>query len=95
MVSTKPNIEHHEDSNTETNHKIKLTQGQKQHIHDSKQIMSHHGHSNTAYRSFLTISIENKSANASWLKLQSVSTLPNPYVIIDKTKNPFLPVVIY
>ncbi|MBW0552132.1 hypothetical protein O181_091847 [Austropuccinia psidii MF-1] len=39
MVRTKPNIEHCEDNNKPTNHKRKLTQSQRQHIHDSKQIM--------------------------------------------------------
>ncbi|MBW0584181.1 hypothetical protein O181_123896 [Austropuccinia psidii MF-1] len=55
MVRTKPNIEHHEDNNTEKNDKGKLTQIQIQHIHDSKQIVSHLGHSNTAYKNFPTI----------------------------------------
>ncbi|MBW0508449.1 hypothetical protein O181_048164 [Austropuccinia psidii MF-1] len=44
MVRTKSNIEHHEENNTKTNHGRKLTQIQRQHIHDSKQIMSHLGH---------------------------------------------------
>ncbi|MBW0527171.1 hypothetical protein O181_066886 [Austropuccinia psidii MF-1] len=44
MVSAKPNIEHHENNNTKSNHKRKLTQSQRQHIHDSKQIMSYLGH---------------------------------------------------
>ncbi|MBW0560742.1 hypothetical protein O181_100457 [Austropuccinia psidii MF-1] len=44
MINTKPNIEHHEDNNTKSNNKRKLTQSQRQHIHDSKQIMSHLGH---------------------------------------------------
>ncbi|MBW0489232.1 hypothetical protein O181_028947 [Austropuccinia psidii MF-1] len=35
MVRTKPNIEHHKDNNTKTNNKRKLTQFQRQHIHDS------------------------------------------------------------
>ncbi|MBW0527908.1 hypothetical protein O181_067623 [Austropuccinia psidii MF-1] len=48
MVRTKPNIEHNEDNNTKTNHKEKLTQIQIQHTHDSKEIISHLGHSNTA-----------------------------------------------
>ncbi|MBW0567635.1 hypothetical protein O181_107350 [Austropuccinia psidii MF-1] len=56
--------------------------------------MSHLGHSNTAYKNFLTISIDKKSANFSWLKLTSRNTLPHPYVLIDKTKKPFLPVII-
>ncbi|MBW0562103.1 hypothetical protein O181_101818 [Austropuccinia psidii MF-1] len=94
IVRTKPNLEHNEDNNTKKKHKRKLTQSQRQHIHDSKQIMSHLGHSNTAYRNFSTISINQESANASWLKLQSVNTLPHPYVLIYKTKNPFLPVII-
>ncbi|MBW0470372.1 hypothetical protein O181_010087 [Austropuccinia psidii MF-1] len=95
MVRTKPNIEHHEDNNTKSNHKRKLTQSQRQHIHDSKQIISHLGHSNTEYKNFQTISIDNKSANASWLKLPSLNTLPHPYILIDKTKKPFLPVIIH
>ncbi|MBW0589758.1 hypothetical protein O181_129473, partial [Austropuccinia psidii MF-1] len=95
MVRTKPNIEHHENNNTKSNHKRKLTQSQGQHIHDSKQIMSHLGHSNTEYKNFSTISIDKKSANASWLKLPSLKTLPHPYILIDKTKKPFLPVIIY
>ncbi|MBW0469090.1 hypothetical protein O181_008805 [Austropuccinia psidii MF-1] len=95
MVRTKPNIENHEDNNTEKNDKRKLTQSQIQHIHDSKQIMSHLGHSNTAYKNFPTISIDKKSDNASGLKLPSVNTLPHPYVLIDKTQKPFLPVIIY
>ncbi|MBW0549266.1 hypothetical protein O181_088981 [Austropuccinia psidii MF-1] len=45
MVRTKQDIEHHEDNNTQTNYKRKLTQCQRQHIHDSKQIMSHLDHS--------------------------------------------------
>ncbi|MBW0592432.1 hypothetical protein O181_132147 [Austropuccinia psidii MF-1] len=93
--STKPNIEHHEDNNTRKNHKSKLTQIQRQHIHDSKQIMSHLGHSNRSYRKSSTISIDKKAFYSSWLKLSSVKTLSHTYVIIDKTKNPFLPVVIY
>ncbi|MBW0493881.1 hypothetical protein O181_033596 [Austropuccinia psidii MF-1] len=44
MLRTKPNIKHHEDNNTKSNHKRKLTKSQRQHIHDSKQIMSHLGH---------------------------------------------------
>ncbi|MBW0574929.1 hypothetical protein O181_114644 [Austropuccinia psidii MF-1] len=95
MVRTKPNIEHHEDKNTKSNHKRKLTQTQRQHIHDSKQIMSHLGHSNTEYNKVSTISIDKKSANVSWLKIPSLKTPPHPYVHIDKTKNPFLPVIIY
>ncbi|MBW0547871.1 hypothetical protein O181_087586 [Austropuccinia psidii MF-1] len=85
IVRTKPIIEHHEDNNTKTNHKRKLTQSQRQHIHDSKQIMSHLGHSNKEYKSFPTISIDRKSANASWLKLPSLKTLPHSYILIDKT----------
>ncbi|MBW0559958.1 hypothetical protein O181_099673 [Austropuccinia psidii MF-1] len=57
--------------------------------------MSHLGHSNTEYKSFSTISIENKSDNASLLKLLSLNTLPHPYILIDKTKKPFSPVIIY
>ncbi|MBW0491070.1 hypothetical protein O181_030785 [Austropuccinia psidii MF-1] len=97
MVGTETNIEHHEDNNTKTNHKRKLTQSQRQLIHDSKQIISHLGHSNRAkreYKNFSTISIDKKEAKASYLKLPSVNRLPHPYVIIDK-KNPFLPVIIY
>ncbi|MBW0519985.1 hypothetical protein O181_059700 [Austropuccinia psidii MF-1] len=60
MVRTKPKIAHHEDNNNQTNHKRKLTQCQRQHIHDSKQIMSQLGHSNTAYKHFSTISIDKK-----------------------------------
>ncbi|MBW0561050.1 hypothetical protein O181_100765 [Austropuccinia psidii MF-1] len=95
MVRTKPKIEHHEDNNNQTNHKRKLTQSQRQHIHDSKQIMSQLGHSNTAYKNFSTVSIDKKAANASWLKLPSINTLPHPYVIIDETQKPYLPVSIY
>ncbi|MBW0549974.1 hypothetical protein O181_089689 [Austropuccinia psidii MF-1] len=60
MVRTKPNIKHHEDNNTKSNHKRELTQSQRQHIHDSKQIMSNLGHLNTEYRNFSTISIDKK-----------------------------------
>ncbi|MBW0499472.1 hypothetical protein O181_039187 [Austropuccinia psidii MF-1] len=95
MVGTKPNIEHHEDNDTKTNHKRKLTLIQIQHIHDSKQIMSHLGQSNMAYKNFSAISIDKKSANASWLKLPSVNTLPHPYVLIEKIRKPFIPVIIY
>ncbi|MBW0577333.1 hypothetical protein O181_117048 [Austropuccinia psidii MF-1] len=95
MVRTKPNIEHHEDNNTKSNHKRKLTQSQRQHIHDSKQTMSHLGHSNKEFKNFSTILIDKKSANASWLKLPSLNTLPHPYILIDKTTKPFLPVIIY
>ncbi|MBW0587566.1 hypothetical protein O181_127281 [Austropuccinia psidii MF-1] len=95
MVRTKPNIERHEDNDTKSNHKRKLTQSQRQHTHDSKQIISHLGHSNTEYKKFSTISIDKKSANASWVKLPSLNTLPHPYILIDKTKNPFLPFIIY
>ncbi|MBW0559764.1 hypothetical protein O181_099479 [Austropuccinia psidii MF-1] len=95
MVRNKPNIEHHDNNNTKSNHKRKLTQSQRQQIHDSKKIMSHLGHSNTEYKSFSTISIDNKSANASSLKLPSINTLPHPYLLIDKTKKPFSPVIIY
>ncbi|MBW0516397.1 hypothetical protein O181_056112 [Austropuccinia psidii MF-1] len=95
MVRTKPKIEHHEDNNTPTNHKRKLTQTQRQHIHDSKQIMSQLGHSTSAYKKFSTISINKKAANVSWLKLPSIKTLPHTYIIIDKTQKPYLPVCIY
>ncbi|MBW0557578.1 hypothetical protein O181_097293 [Austropuccinia psidii MF-1] len=95
MVRTKSKIEHLEDNNNPTNHKRKLTRSQRQHIHDSKQIMSQLGHSTSAYKKFFTISIDKKAANASWLKLPSINTLPHPYVIIDKTKKPYLPVCIY
>ncbi|MBW0592481.1 hypothetical protein O181_132196 [Austropuccinia psidii MF-1] len=95
MVMTKPDIEHHEDNNTKSNHKRKLTQSQRQHIHDSKQIISHLGHSKKEYKNFSTISIDNKSANSSWLKLPSLNTLPHLYILIDKTTKPFLPVIIY
>ncbi|MBW0498217.1 hypothetical protein O181_037932 [Austropuccinia psidii MF-1] len=95
MVRTKPKIEQHEDNNTQTNHKRKLTQCQRQHIHDSKQIISQFGHSNTAYKNLSTISIDKKLANASWLKLPSINTLPHAYVLIDKTNKQFLPVSIY
>ncbi|MBW0463229.1 hypothetical protein O181_002944 [Austropuccinia psidii MF-1] len=95
MVRTKPKIENHEDNNTQNNYKRKLTQFQRQHFHDSKQIMSHLGHSNTEYKKFLNISIDKKLANSSWLKLPSINTLPHPYVLIDKTNKPFLPVIIY
>ncbi|MBW0585251.1 hypothetical protein O181_124966 [Austropuccinia psidii MF-1] len=95
MVRTKPNIENHEDNIPKPNHKRKLTQFQRQHIHDSKQIISHLGHLNKAYKSFSTISTEKKSANASWLKLPSINTLTHPYVLIDKIKVPNLPVIIY
>ncbi|MBW0501121.1 hypothetical protein O181_040836 [Austropuccinia psidii MF-1] len=94
MVRTKPNIEHHEDKNTKSINKRKLNQSQIQHIHDSKQIMSHLGHSNKEYESFSTILIDKKSANASWLKLLSLNTLPHPSILIDKTTKPFLPVII-
>ncbi|MBW0529902.1 hypothetical protein O181_069617 [Austropuccinia psidii MF-1] len=53
------------------------------------------GHSNAAYRNFSSISIDKKAANASWLKLPSINTLPHPYIIIDKTQKPYLPVCIY
>ncbi|MBW0585542.1 hypothetical protein O181_125257 [Austropuccinia psidii MF-1] len=58
MVRTKLNIEHHEDNNSKSNHKRKLTQSQRQNIHDSKQIMSHLGHSHKEYKTFSTISID-------------------------------------
>ncbi|MBW0556940.1 hypothetical protein O181_096655 [Austropuccinia psidii MF-1] len=92
MARTKPNIEHHEDNNNQTNNKRKLTQCQRQHIHYSKKIMPLLGHSNTAYKNFSSISIDKKAANASWLKLPSINTLPHHYVIIDKTQKPYLPV---
>ncbi|MBW0560362.1 hypothetical protein O181_100077 [Austropuccinia psidii MF-1] len=95
IVRTKPNVKQHEDNNTKTNHKRKLTQSQRQHIQDSKQIMSHLGHSNTEFKNFSTILIDKKSATSSWLKLPSVNTLPHPYILIDKTKKPFLPFIIY
>ncbi|MBW0549928.1 hypothetical protein O181_089643, partial [Austropuccinia psidii MF-1] len=53
------------------------------------------GHSNAAYKKFSSISIDKKAANASWLKLPSINTLPHPYVIIDKTQKPYLTVRIY
>ncbi|MBW0477262.1 hypothetical protein O181_016977 [Austropuccinia psidii MF-1] len=86
IIRTKPNIEHHEENNTKTNHVRKLTRIQRQHIHDSKQIMSHLGNSNRDHKNFSTISIEKKKSNVSWLKLPSVNTLLHPDVIIDKTK---------
>ncbi|MBW0554664.1 hypothetical protein O181_094379 [Austropuccinia psidii MF-1] len=95
MARNKPKIEHHEDNNNPTNHKRKLTQCQRQHIHDTKQIMPQLGHSNAAYKSFSSISIDKKAANVSWLKLPSINTLPHPYVIIDETQKPYLPVCIY
>ncbi|MBW0581015.1 hypothetical protein O181_120730 [Austropuccinia psidii MF-1] len=95
MVRTKLKIEYHEDNNNPTNHEIKVTQCQRQHIHDSKQIMLQLGHSNTAYKSFSNLSIDKEAANTSWLKLQSINTLPHPYVIIDKTQKGYLPVRIY
>ncbi|MBW0586664.1 hypothetical protein O181_126379 [Austropuccinia psidii MF-1] len=95
MLRTKPNIEHHEDNNTKSINKRKLTRSQRQHIHDSKQIMSHLGHSNKEYKNFLTISIDKKASNASWLKLTSLNTLPHTYILIDKTTNPFFPIIIY
>ncbi|MBW0565540.1 hypothetical protein O181_105255 [Austropuccinia psidii MF-1] len=95
MVRTEPNIEHHENNNAKSNHKRKLTRSQRQHIHDSKQIISHLGHSKREYKNFSTIKIDKKSANVSWLKLPSLNTLPHPYLLIDKTKKPFLPVIIY
>ena len=95
MVRTKPNIEHHEDNNTKLNNKRKLTRSQRQHIHDSKEIMSHLGHSKKEFKNFSTISIDKKSSNASWLKLPSLNTLPHPYILINKTSKPFLPVIIY
>ncbi|MBW0534311.1 hypothetical protein O181_074026 [Austropuccinia psidii MF-1] len=95
MVRTKPNIENHEVNNTKTNHKRKFIQSQIQQIHDSKQIMSHPLHLNREYKTISTISIEMKAANSSWSKLPSLNTLPHSYLIIDKTKKPFLPVIIY
>ncbi|MBW0545957.1 hypothetical protein O181_085672 [Austropuccinia psidii MF-1] len=57
--------------------------------------MSQLGHSKTAYKNLSTILIYKKAANASWLKLPSINTLPHPYVLINKTHKPFLPVCIY
>ncbi|MBW0574540.1 hypothetical protein O181_114255 [Austropuccinia psidii MF-1] len=57
--------------------------------------MSHLGHSNKEYEDFSTILIDKKSDNSSWLKLPSLTTLPHPYILIDKTTKPFLPVIIY
>ncbi|MBW0559832.1 hypothetical protein O181_099547 [Austropuccinia psidii MF-1] len=57
--------------------------------------MSHLGHSKKEYKTFSTISINKKSANASWLKLPSLNTLPHPYILIDKATKPFLPFIIY
>ncbi|MBW0512207.1 hypothetical protein O181_051922 [Austropuccinia psidii MF-1] len=95
MVRTKPNIEHQEDNYSQTNHDRKLTQRQRKNINDSKQIMSHLGHLNRAYKDFSNLSIDKKSANSSWSKLPSVNTLPHPYVIIDKTEKPALPVILH
>ncbi|MBW0462166.1 hypothetical protein O181_001881 [Austropuccinia psidii MF-1] len=95
MACNKPNREYHEVNDTETNHKSKLQQSQRQHIHDSKQIMSQLRHSNREYRNISTISIYKKEANATFLILPSLKTLPHPHVIIDKTRKPFLPVIIY
>ncbi|MBW0566257.1 hypothetical protein O181_105972 [Austropuccinia psidii MF-1] len=92
---TKQKIENHEDNNNQAHHKRNLTQCKRQHIHDSKQIMSQLGHSNAAYKNFSTISIDKKSPNASWLKLPSISTLLHSYVLIDKTQKALLPVRIY
>ncbi|MBW0568857.1 hypothetical protein O181_108572 [Austropuccinia psidii MF-1] len=92
IVRTKPKIEHHEDNNSQTNHKRNLTQCQRQHIHDSKQIMPQLGHSTAEYKNFSSISIDKKAANPSWFKLPSINTLPHPYVIIDKTQKPYPPV---
>ncbi|MBW0462451.1 hypothetical protein O181_002166 [Austropuccinia psidii MF-1] len=64
MVRTKPKIDHHEDNNNPTNHKRKLTQSQRQHLHDSKQIMLQLGHSTSEYKKFSTILIDKKAANA-------------------------------
>ncbi|MBW0529574.1 hypothetical protein O181_069289 [Austropuccinia psidii MF-1] len=95
MVRTKPKIEHHKDNNNQTHYKRKLTRCQRQHIHDAKQIMPELGHLNTAYKKFSTISIDKKAADASWLKLPSINSSTHPYVIIDKTQKPYLPVCIY
>ncbi|MBW0511891.1 hypothetical protein O181_051606 [Austropuccinia psidii MF-1] len=57
--------------------------------------MSHLGHSNTEYKKFSIISIDNKSSNASWLNLPSLIALPHTSILIDKNKKPFLPVIIY
>ncbi|MBW0549294.1 hypothetical protein O181_089009 [Austropuccinia psidii MF-1] len=92
MVMTQQKIEHHEDNNNPTNHKRKLTRSQRQHIHESKQIMLQLGHLTSAYKKFSSILIDKKAANVSWLKLPSINTLPHPYVIIDKTQKPYLPV---
>ncbi|MBW0520865.1 hypothetical protein O181_060580 [Austropuccinia psidii MF-1] len=63
IVRTKPNLEHHAVNHTTTNHKRKLSQIQRQHIHDSKQIMSQLCHSNRSYKKVSTISIEMTEAN--------------------------------
>ncbi|MBW0481246.1 hypothetical protein O181_020961 [Austropuccinia psidii MF-1] len=89
IFRTKTNIGYNEDNNTKKNHKIKLTQIQRQHIHGSEQIMSHLGHLNTTYKNFSNISIDNKTANSSRLKLPSLNTSPHSYLIIDKTKGHF------
>ncbi|MBW0554165.1 hypothetical protein O181_093880 [Austropuccinia psidii MF-1] len=72
-----------------------LTQIQRQHIHDSEQIIPQIGHSNRSYKNISTISIDRKSANTTWLKLPSLKTLLHPYVIIHKAQKIFLPIVIY
>ncbi|MBW0570924.1 hypothetical protein O181_110639 [Austropuccinia psidii MF-1] len=95
MARTKPNIENHDFNNTKQTNRRKLTQSQRQHIYDSKQIMSQLGPSNRSYKNAPSISIVKKVSNATWLNLPSLNTLPHPYVIIDKTKNPSLPFVIY
>ncbi|MBW0579210.1 hypothetical protein O181_118925, partial [Austropuccinia psidii MF-1] len=95
MVRNKPNLEHHEDNSMKSNHKRMLTRSQRQHIHDSKHIMSHLGHSSKEFKNFSTILIDKKSTNASRLNLPSLNTLPHPYILIDKTTKPFLPVIIY
>ncbi|MBW0486666.1 hypothetical protein O181_026381 [Austropuccinia psidii MF-1] len=89
MVRTKPNVEHHEDNNTKSNHKRKLTQSQRQHIHDSKHIMSHLGHSNKEFKNFSTISIDKKSANASCLKSHHSTLSPIIIYSLIKQKSPF------
>ncbi|MBW0565048.1 hypothetical protein O181_104763 [Austropuccinia psidii MF-1] len=96
MDRNKLNIQHHEDQNTKSINKRKLTQSQKYNTFTiKKQIMSHLGHSKKEYKNFSTISIDKKSANASWLELSSLKTLPHPYILIDKTKKPCFPVIIY
>ncbi|MBW0522815.1 hypothetical protein O181_062530 [Austropuccinia psidii MF-1] len=82
MVRTKPESAHHQNN-----------------LNDDETIVPPNdvmlGHSNTTYKNFSTISIDKRLANASWLKLSSINTLPHPYVLIYKTHKPFLPVCIY